>query len=100
MLALPSYMLDELGPGACGPSPLAETIFSARGSLSKMFTCKAESSPEGGHRIGTEWGWAPQLLPAARTGTRILLGEVSEASAQRTDTVTVWIICNAGLQSS
>lgn len=65
-----------------------------------MFTCKSESSSEGGHRIGTYWGWAPQLLPAARAGTRILLGKVSEASAQRPDTIAVWIVCKAGLQSS
>lgn len=42
----------------------------------------------------------PQLLLAAKAGTRILLGEVSEASAQRPDAITVWIICNAGLQCS
>lgn len=66
-----------LGHGVSLPS--RDYTFSSA-SLAKMFTCKAESCPEGGHRIGTYWGWAPQFLPAAKAGTRILLGKVSEAS--------------------
>lgn len=87
-------------PGGMGTSPVAETILSAGASLPRMFTCKAESWPQGGYRADMSWGWAPVPLPAATTGIKILLGEVSEASARRPDTITVWITCNSGPRSS
>ena len=88
------------GPWGIGASPRAEAMLSAGTSLPKMFTYKVESWLEGGHGAGVYWGWAPPLLPAAKAGTRILLGEVSEASSQRPDTITDWIICNSRPQSS
>jgi hypothetical protein len=35
-----------------------------------------------------------------KAGIRILMGEVSDTSAWRPDTITVWIICNSGLPRS
>lgn len=95
--ALAALVLCELG---CGGLFYSRDWTFLRGFSAQDVYTQAELWLKGGHIADTYWGWASPLLPAATAGATILLGEVSEASVQKPDTITVWIMGNSGLRSS